>query len=151
MVAAPVPELVPGAEPVLLDEPREPLQRPVLGVQEQLRAAAELRRAVPAVGAVHQHRPPVLVQLPADGVRGGQQVLDRGQPRLGVRLAQARVVVSDLVEQEGGGGLLGEDGQGCIGGERAPEAVGGCRSGWIGGWRRLPKRLGAVTVGYKCR
>ena len=22
--------------------------------------------------------------------------------------------------------------------------------GWIGGWRRLPKRLGAVTVGYKC-
>ena len=24
-------------------------------------------------------------------------------------------------------------------------------SGWTGGWRRLPKRLGAVTVGYKCR
>ena len=23
-------------------------------------------------------------------------------------------------------------------------------SGWTGGWRRLPKRLGAVTVGYKC-
>ena len=23
------------------------------------------------------------------------------------------------------------------------------RSGWAGGWRRLPKRLGAVTVGYK--
>ena len=28
---------------------------------------------------------------------------------------------------------------------------GGPRSGWTGGWRRLPKRLGAVTVGYKCR
>ena len=27
---------------------------------------------------------------------------------------------------------------------------GGPRSGWAGGWRRLPKRLGAVTVGYKC-
>ena len=27
---------------------------------------------------------------------------------------------------------------------------GGPRSGWTGGWRRLPKRLGAVTVGYKC-
>ena len=24
------------------------------------------------------------------------------------------------------------------------------RSRWISGWRRLPKRLGAVTVGYKC-
>ena len=23
-------------------------------------------------------------------------------------------------------------------------------SGQTGGWRRLPKRLGAVTVGYKC-
>ena len=28
---------------------------------------------------------------------------------------------------------------------------GGRSSGWIGGWRRLPKRLGAVTVGYKCQ
>ena len=28
---------------------------------------------------------------------------------------------------------------------------GGPRSGWIGGWRRLPKRLGAVTVGYNCQ
>ena len=27
---------------------------------------------------------------------------------------------------------------------------GGPRSGSMGGWRRLPKRLGAVTVGYKC-
>ena len=27
---------------------------------------------------------------------------------------------------------------------------GGPRSGYTGGWRRLPKRLGAVTVGYKC-
>ena len=27
---------------------------------------------------------------------------------------------------------------------------GGCGSGWTGGWRRLPKRLGAVTVGYRC-
>ena len=27
---------------------------------------------------------------------------------------------------------------------------GGPRSGEAGGWRRLPKRLGAVTVGYKC-
>ena len=24
------------------------------------------------------------------------------------------------------------------------------KSGLMGGWRRLPKRLGAVTVGYKC-
>ena len=24
------------------------------------------------------------------------------------------------------------------------------RGGWAGGWRRLPKRLGAVTVRYKC-
>ena len=24
------------------------------------------------------------------------------------------------------------------------------KSAQIGGWRRLPKRLGAVTVGYKC-
>ena len=27
---------------------------------------------------------------------------------------------------------------------------GGPRGAWIGGWRTLPKRLGAVTVGYKC-
>ena len=27
---------------------------------------------------------------------------------------------------------------------------GGPRRGSTGGWRRLPKRLGAVTVGYKC-
>ena len=27
---------------------------------------------------------------------------------------------------------------------------GGPSSGWTGGCRRLPKRLGAVTVGYKC-
>ena len=27
---------------------------------------------------------------------------------------------------------------------------GGPRGGWTGGWRRLPKRLRAVTVGYKC-
>ena len=27
---------------------------------------------------------------------------------------------------------------------------GGPRGGQAGGWRRLPKRLGAVTVGYKC-
>ena len=27
---------------------------------------------------------------------------------------------------------------------------GGPRGGWTGGWRRLPQRLGAVTVGYKC-
>ena len=26
----------------------------------------------------------------------------------------------------------------------------GPSSRWAGGWRRLPKRLGAVTVGYKC-
>ena len=24
------------------------------------------------------------------------------------------------------------------------------RGGYTGGWRRLPERLGAVTVGYKC-
>ena len=29
---------------------------------------------------------------------------------------------------------------------------GGPRSGWlVGGWKRLPKRLGAVNVGEKCR
>ena len=27
---------------------------------------------------------------------------------------------------------------------------GDLRGGLVGGWRRLPKRLGAVTVGYKC-
>ena len=27
---------------------------------------------------------------------------------------------------------------------------GGPRGGQAGGWRRLPKRLGAATVGYKC-
>ena len=27
---------------------------------------------------------------------------------------------------------------------------GGPGSGWTGSWRRLPKRLGAVTVGHKC-
>ena len=27
---------------------------------------------------------------------------------------------------------------------------GGHKGGWGGGWRRLPKRLGPVTVGYKC-
>ena len=27
---------------------------------------------------------------------------------------------------------------------------GGPRGGQTGGWRRLPKRLGAVSVGYKC-
>jgi hypothetical protein len=35
-------------------------------------------------------------------------------------------------------------GQGCI--RREGTSEGGPRSGW----RRLPKRLGAVTVGYKC-
>ena len=38
-------------------------------------------------------------------------------------------------------------GQGCIRKEGTSEAAQG-RS--TGGWRRLPKRLGAVTVGYKC-
>ena len=37
--------------------------------------------------------------------------------------------------------------QGCIKKEGTSKAVGG---GERGGWRRLPKRLGAVTVGYKC-
>ena len=36
----------------------------------------------------------------------------------------------------------------CIG--RGRGLRGGPKSGSAGGWRRLPKRLGAVTVGYKC-
>ena len=46
----------------------------------------------------------------------------------------------------GGVGLRpGTRGQGCSS-QRRPHT-----SGQTGGWRRLPKRLGAVTVGYKCR
>ena len=37
--------------------------------------------------------------------------------------------------------------QGCSRGEGTPEAA---PEAVTGGWRRLPKRLGAVTVGYKC-
>ena len=31
-----------------------------------------------------------------------------------------------------------------------PDLRGGPRRGWMGGWSRLPQRLGAVTVGCKC-
>ena len=34
--------------------------------------------------------------------------------------------------------------------QKGRDLGGGPRSGYTGGWRRLPKRLGAVTVGYKC-
>ena len=42
-----------------------------------------------------------------------------------------------------------DGGQGCIRREGTSEVV--SRGGQTGDWRRLPKRLGAVTVGYKCR
>ena len=35
--------------------------------------------------------------------------------------------------------------------QKGKDLGGGPRGGPKGGWRRLPKRLGAVTVGYKCR
>ena len=44
------------------------------------------------------------------------------------------------------GEVWAEGGGGCIRREGTSEAA---RSGWTGGWRGLPKRLGAVTVGYK--
>ena len=34
--------------------------------------------------------------------------------------------------------------------QKGRDLGGGPRSGSTGGWRRLPKRVGAVTVGYKC-
>ena len=37
--------------------------------------------------------------------------------------------------------------QGCIRREGTSEAA---REAQISGWRRLPQRFGAVTVGYKC-
>ena len=45
--------------------------------------------------------------------------------------------------------LVTSQGQGCIGREGAPEEA--PEAVVLGGWRRLPKRLGAATVGYKCR
>ena len=42
-------------------------------------------------------------------------------------------------------------GQGAGVGEKEEDLRGGPRGGQTGGWRRLPKRLGAVTAGYKCR
>ena len=48
----------------------------------------------------------------------------------------------------GGGGIPGEGGR--AGMQKGRHFRGDPRDGWIGGWRRLPNRLGAVTVGYKC-
>ena len=48
--------------------------------------------------------------------------------------------------REGGGSRRGGGGEGVwLGCSRD------LRGGWTGGSRRLPKRLAAVTVGYKCR
>ena len=61
------------------------------------------------------------------------------------------------VDRTTGGGPLPQDpGGGGAGGGGAGmhwkgrDLRGGPRGGQAGGWRRLPKRLGAVTVGYKC-
>jgi hypothetical protein len=47
-------ELVTEREPLLLNQRHEPAQRAVVRVQHELRQRAELRRAIPAVGAVNQ-------------------------------------------------------------------------------------------------
>mmetsp|Transcript_23301 Transcript_23301/g.72920 ORF Transcript_23301/g.72920 Transcript_23301/m.72920 type:complete len:524 (+) Transcript_23301:3377-4948(+) len=65
-VAAALLELVAKGAPVFLDEHGEALDGPVVGVQEQLRRGAELRRAVPAVAAVDKHGVALRVHLLGD-------------------------------------------------------------------------------------
>ena len=54
----------------------------------------------------------------------------------------------------GGGGAWGTppppSGDELLKGALGRDPRGGQRSCWTGSWRRLPKRLGGVTVGYKC-
>ena len=64
------------------------------------------------------------------------------QPVWGHR-STGRLMHSDnCMEAKAGGGGMHQKGR---------DPRGGPRSDWTGGWRRLSKRFGAVTVGYKCQ
>jgi hypothetical protein len=43
------------AYPLLFDEDLEAAEGPVIGIEKQLREARQLRRAIPAVAAMHEH------------------------------------------------------------------------------------------------
>ena len=91
-VADALAELVSERQPVLLDERLVALRGAVVGVQQQRGQRAHLRRAVPAVRAVHHH-----AHAPLDGVRHEprrvQHRLDVPQPAARLQPAQERVHV----------------------------------------------------------
>ena len=71
-MAEPVGALVSEGDHVLVEKRREPAQRAVVRLDEQLREHAHLGGAVPPVGAMHENRTPVR----ADGVRGARRSLE---------------------------------------------------------------------------
>mmetsp|Transcript_9465 Transcript_9465/g.14151 ORF Transcript_9465/g.14151 Transcript_9465/m.14151 type:complete len:639 (+) Transcript_9465:434-2350(+) len=79
-VSAAVLELVSEGAPVLLHQRRQPLHGAVVRVQHHLHQTADLRRAVPAVRAVHQHARRLEVQLLRRERAGQQQQLGVSEP-----------------------------------------------------------------------
>ena len=111
-----------------------------------------------AVAALDPRRPPVHGGI-RDAVRGGFRLPDdpgRGAHGPGVQAPRdVRVLVEVVggrglawVQAIGDRGMCGRGGGGCIGREGASEAAPAAVTQAVGGG--CQKRLGAVTVGYKC-
>ena len=85
-------ELVAKGEPLLDDQPAEALQRAEARVEQQLRQRRHLRRAVPAVGAVDEHRRAVDVDEVLDAGGGADDAAYVLEPAALVQVLQEVVV-----------------------------------------------------------
>lgn len=88
-----VPKLVSEAQPFLLDQHAEAVDGPVERIEAQLGRRADLRRSVPAVAAVHQHRSVVPFDCVTDDDGSRQQSRHVLQPK---RSLQQAVPVGDV-------------------------------------------------------
>ena len=87
LVAAPVRKLVPHRFPLFLNERRKAVDRAVVRIEHELRQRHHLRRAIPALRAVYQHRRAAVNAVrAADG--GAKHTRNVVQP---VRLVQISV------------------------------------------------------------
>ena len=108
----------------------------LVGDRDVGRGAAELRGVDPP----EDHLPPVRaapLQVELEHRRRDLVLVDEGLRTAGRGRGPGPAARS--ATGVGGGGGAGTHGKGW-----------GPGGGYAGGWRRLPKRLGAVTVGYKC-
>ena len=85
-------ELVAKGEPLLDHEPPEALQGAEARVEQQLRQRRHLRRAVPAVGAVDEHRGAVDVDEVLDAGGGADDAAYVLEPAALVQVLQEVVV-----------------------------------------------------------